>query len=78
MEGKTLDFGILEYILGTNDDNDTQTRQYKSPKVMFGSKYSTYVDMWPYACICFEVATGGVLFDLRNGTIAVGIRITWP
>lgn len=43
--------------------SDIQTRQYRCPEVLLGSKYSTSADLWSFACICFELATGDVLFD---------------
>ncbi|CAL1373097.1 unnamed protein product [Linum trigynum] len=46
---------------------DIQTRQYRCPEVVLGSKYSTSADLWSFACICFELATGDVLFDPLNG-----------
>lgn len=46
---------------------DIQTRQYRCPEVLLGSKYSTPADMWSFACIIFELATGDVLFDPRSG-----------
>ncbi|KAL9225591.1 hypothetical protein vseg_001496 [Gypsophila vaccaria] len=46
---------------------DIQTRQYRCPEVILGSKYSTPADMWSFACICFELATGDVLFDPHSG-----------
>eukprot|EP01018_Ginkgo_biloba_P029854 Gb_06992 [translate_table: standard] len=46
--------------------SDIQTRQYRSPEVILGSKYSTPVDMWSFACIVFELATGDVLFDPQS------------
>lgn len=46
---------------------DIQTRQYRCPEVLLGSKYSTPADMWSFACIVFELATGDVLFDPRSG-----------
>lgn len=45
---------------------DIQTRQYRSPEVILGSKYSTPVDMWSFACIIFELATGDMLFDPQS------------
>lgn len=47
--------------------SDIQTRQYRCPEVILGSKYSTPADMWSFACICFELATGDVLFDPHSG-----------
>lgn len=47
--------------------NDIQTRQYRCPEVLLGSKYSTPADLWSFACICFELATGDVLFDPHSG-----------
>lgn len=47
--------------------SDIQTRQYRCPEVLLGSKYSTSADMWSFACIVFELATGDVLFDPRSG-----------
>lgn len=46
---------------------DIQTRQYRCPEVLLGSKYSTPADIWSFACIVFELATGDVLFDPRSG-----------
>ncbi|KAK6144283.1 hypothetical protein DH2020_021103 [Rehmannia glutinosa] len=51
----------------TNSSSDIQTRQYRCPEVILGSKYSTSADMWSLACICFELATGDVLFDPHSG-----------
>ena len=47
--------------------SDIQTRQYRCHEVMLGSKYSTSTNMWSFACIVFELATGDVLFDPRSG-----------
>ena len=46
---------------------DIQTRQYRCPEVILGSKYSTSADIWSLACIAFELATGDLLFDPRSG-----------
>ncbi|GJP42943.1 hypothetical protein CLOM_g2465 [Closterium sp. NIES-68] len=47
--------------------SDIQTRQYRCPEVLLGSRYSTSADMWSFACLIFELITGDVLFDPRSG-----------
>ncbi|KAJ7533959.1 hypothetical protein O6H91_13G072800 [Diphasiastrum complanatum] len=47
--------------------SDIQTRQYRCPEVLLGAKYSTPADMWSFACIVFELATGDFLFDPNSG-----------
>ncbi|KAL2641257.1 hypothetical protein R1flu_008844 [Riccia fluitans] len=47
--------------------SDIQTRQYRCPEVLLGSKYCESADMWSFACIVFELVTGDVLFDPRSG-----------
>jgi serine/threonine-protein kinase SRPK3 len=44
-----------------------QTRQYRSPEVIFGSKYNSSADLWSLACMMFEMATGDFLFEPRKG-----------
>ncbi|KAH9614381.1 hypothetical protein KSS87_002142 [Heliosperma pusillum] len=63
---KLVDFGNACWTY-KQFTNDIQTRQYRCPEVILGSKYSTSADMWSFACICFELATGDVLFDPHNG-----------
>ncbi|KAL6748122.1 kinase-like domain-containing protein, partial [Haematococcus lacustris] len=46
---------------------DIQTRQYRSPEVILGARYSTPCDMWSLACMLFELITGDLLFDPRSG-----------
>jgi hypothetical protein len=46
---------------------DIQTRQYRAPEVLVGSKYDTSADMWSLGCITFELLTGDLLFDPRAG-----------
>eukprot|EP01101_Sappina_pedata_P003728 TRINITY_DN1504_c0_g1_i1.p1 TRINITY_DN1504_c0_g1~~TRINITY_DN1504_c0_g1_i1.p1 ORF type:complete len:428 (+),score=133.51 TRINITY_DN1504_c0_g1_i1:38-1285(+) len=46
---------------------DIQTRQYRAPEVILGSKYDTTVDLWSVACIIFELATGDFLFEPKSG-----------
>jgi serine/threonine protein kinase len=47
--------------------DDIQTRQYRSPEVILGSKYDTSADIWSLACIVFELLTGDLLFDPQAG-----------
>ncbi|XP_042043213.1 SRSF protein kinase 1-like isoform X1 [Salvia splendens] len=63
---KLVDFGSACWI-HKQFTSDIQTRQYRCPEVILGSKYSTSADMWSFACICFELATGDVLFDPHSG-----------
>ncbi|XP_006855718.2 SRSF protein kinase 1 [Amborella trichopoda] len=46
---------------------DIQTRQYRAPEVLLGSGYLASVDMWSFACIAFELATGDMLFAPNSG-----------
>lgn len=47
--------------------NDIQTRQYRSPEVIFGKNYDTSTDLWSLACVVFELCTGDLLFDPKSG-----------
>ena len=47
---------------------EIQTRQYRSPEVIIGSKYTTNADNWSLACMLFELATGDFLFEPRNSS----------
>ncbi|BAT99869.1 hypothetical protein LR48_Vigan06g060900 [Vigna angularis] len=46
---------------------EIQTRQYRAPEVVLISGYSFPVDMWSFACIAFELATGDMLFTPKGG-----------
>lgn len=46
---------------------EIQTRQYRAPEVILQAGYSTSVDMWSFACIAFELATGDMLFTPKTG-----------
>ena len=46
---------------------DIQTRQYRAPEVLLGQKYDTSADMWSLGCMTFELLTGDLLFDPREG-----------
>jgi serine/threonine-protein kinase SRPK3 len=63
---KLVDFGNACWTY-KQFTNDIQTRQYRCPEVILGSKYSTSADLWSFACICFELASGDVLFDPHSG-----------
>jgi len=45
---------------------DIQTRQYRSPEVIIGARYSTSADIWSLACMIFELVTGDLLFDPKT------------
>ncbi|KAF1862757.1 hypothetical protein Lal_00040022 [Lupinus albus] len=46
---------------------EIQTRQYRAPEVILEAGYSFSVDMWSFACIAFELATGDMLFTPKVG-----------
>jgi len=45
---------------------EIQTRQYRGPEVLTGSKYNLSADMWSLACMTFEMLTGELLFNPRR------------
>lgn len=47
--------------------SDIQTRQYRSPEAILGSKYDTSADIWSVGTMCFELLTGDYLFDPKSG-----------
>ncbi|KAL7173809.1 hypothetical protein ACSBR2_033133 [Camellia fascicularis] len=63
---KLVDFGNACWTY-KQFTSDIQTRQYRCPEVLLGSKYSTPADLWSFACLCFEMVTGDVLFDPHTG-----------
>ncbi|XP_051127369.1 uncharacterized protein LOC127248865 [Andrographis paniculata] len=48
---------------------EIQTRQYRAPEVILQSGYSFPADMWSFACIAFELATGEMLFTPKTGQV---------
>ncbi|KAK6924580.1 Protein kinase domain [Dillenia turbinata] len=46
---------------------EIQTRQYRAPEVILQSGYSYSADMWSFACIAVELATGEMLFTPKGG-----------
>ena len=63
---KTVDFGNACWI-HEHFTSDIQTRQYRAPEVILGAKYDASVDLWSMACMAFELATGDLLFDPKEG-----------
>jgi serine/threonine-protein kinase SRPK3 len=63
---KLVDFGNACWTY-KQFTSDIQTRQYRCPEVILGSMYSTSADLWSFACICFELAPGDVLYDPHSG-----------
>ncbi|XP_010940221.1 uncharacterized protein [Elaeis guineensis] len=63
---KIVDFGNACWA-DNQITNDIQTRQYRAPEVILGAGYSFSVDMWSFACIAFELATGDMLFAPKEG-----------
>lgn len=63
---KIVDFGNACWIDKQFTD-DIQTRQYRAPEVVIGAGFSFSVDMWSFACIAFELATGDMLFAPKSG-----------
>ncbi|XBH94139.1 hypothetical protein VPH35_084972 [Triticum aestivum] len=61
MKCKIVDFGNACWA-DQQGDGVIQTRQYRAPEVIIGSGYSYSADMWSFACMAFELATGDMLF----------------
>ncbi|KAL1407347.1 hypothetical protein Q8F55_006769 [Vanrija albida] len=47
--------------------NDIQTRQYRCPEIILGTRWGPSVDIWSAACLIFELLTGDYLFDPQPG-----------
>ncbi|XP_016986637.1 SRSF protein kinase 1-like isoform X2 [Drosophila rhopaloa] len=43
--------------------DDIQTREYRAVEVILGAGYNETADIWSAACLFWELATGGYLFD---------------
>ncbi|RDX63201.1 hypothetical protein CR513_58397, partial [Mucuna pruriens] len=63
---KVVDFGNACWA-DKQFAEEIQTRQYRAPEVILQSGYSFSVDMWSFACIAFELATGDMLFTPKVG-----------
>lgn len=64
---KIADLGNACWV-GHHFTNDIQTRQYRSPEVILGSKWGASTDIWSMSCMVFELITGDYLFDPQSGT----------
>ncbi|OHT15750.1 CMGC/DYRK/DYRK2 protein kinase [Tritrichomonas foetus] len=62
---KVIDFGSACYI-GQKHFDYIQSRFYRAPEVMLGIKYGPPMDIWSFACIIAELATGRPLFAGEN------------
>jgi len=68
---KLADFGNMLNIKSIieweyEDCRKLQTRRYRSPESIIGSRYSEVTDSWSIGCITFELLTGSPLFDPRG------------
>lgn len=66
MRCKVVDFGNACWD-SKQFAEEIQTRQYRAPEVILRSGYSFSVDMWSFACITFELATGEMMFTPKGG-----------
>lgn len=65
---KIADMGNATWVEHHFTD-DIQTRQYRCPEVILGSKWGVSADVWSVACVVFELITGGdYLFDPASGS----------
>ncbi|KAJ8508017.1 hypothetical protein ONZ45_g9671 [Pleurotus djamor] len=65
---KIADLGNATWVEHHFTD-DIQTRQYRCPEVILGSKWGPSADIWSVACVIFELITGGdYLFDPASGS----------
>ncbi|GJM99482.1 hypothetical protein PR202_ga16582 [Eleusine coracana subsp. coracana] len=62
---KIVDFGSACWA-DQQLSGEIQTRQYRAPEVIIGSGYSYSADLWSFACMAFELATGDLLFAPKN------------
>ncbi|KQJ91378.1 SRSF protein kinase 1 [Brachypodium distachyon] len=65
MKCKIVDFGNACWA-DQRLAGEIQTREYRAPEVIIGSVYSYSADMWSFACMVFELATGDMLFAPKN------------
>ncbi|XP_047310546.1 SRSF protein kinase 1-like [Impatiens glandulifera] len=63
---KIVDFGNACFADNPLSE-EIQTREYRSPEVILRSGYSFSADMWSFACLAFELATGEIMFNPKKG-----------
>lgn len=63
---KIVDFGNACWV-EKQFMEEIQTRQYRAPEVILGAGYSYSADLWSFACIAFELATGDMMFSPKGG-----------
>ena len=56
------DFGLLKKVNGINND-EIQTRYYRSPEVLLGCNWYKNVDIWSISCVYYELLTNSVIFN---------------
>ncbi|KAL0923467.1 hypothetical protein M5K25_007525 [Dendrobium thyrsiflorum] len=63
---KIVDFGSACWV-DKKFAGEIQTRHYRAPEIILGAGYSFPADLWSFACIVFELATGDMLFSPKTG-----------
>jgi serine/threonine-protein kinase SRPK3 len=59
------DFGNC-YLFKEGSYDVIQTREYRSPEVILGTKYDERIDIWSIGCVFYELLTGEILFYSNN------------
>eukprot|EP01120_Amphizonella_sp_Union-15-10_P000909 TRINITY_DN10985_c0_g1_i1.p1 TRINITY_DN10985_c0_g1~~TRINITY_DN10985_c0_g1_i1.p1 ORF type:complete len:508 (+),score=103.30 TRINITY_DN10985_c0_g1_i1:89-1612(+) len=63
---KIIDFGNACWTT-EHFNEQVQTRQYRSPEVILGCDYDCSIDVWSLGCIVFELVSGDLLFQPKEG-----------
>lgn len=64
-EVKVIDLGSSCFITD-HLSSYVQSRSYRAPEVILGLPYGQKIDIWSLGCILAELATGYVLFQVRD------------
>ena len=62
---KIIDFGVSCFDY-EKPSTYTQSRYYRSPEIILGTRYNFSIDMWSLGCILVELHTGKPLFPGQN------------